>query len=271
MLEIPLKIKPTNNGWMMFLPHDMFVGRSLDLYGEFSVHEQSFFNFAYRSGAAIDVGANIGAHTLFMARRFAHVYAFEPQMMLCMLLKGNLAPHLNTTVYNAAVGNDDGILHMPQLNYTAATNNFGGFGKYLDIPKDIDLQPIQLRKLDGVEAIQKEDKIDLIKIDVEGMEKEVLEGAQATISKHKPMMYVENDKPPRAEELVKFIYNLDYRAWWHITPLFNPANLYKNNENVFGNICSFNLICTPKDSQLTVSDLLECTPDNPHLPPGCVA
>jgi len=270
-MEIKLKLKPTNNGLMVFVPHDIYIGRSLDLYGEFSVGEQEFFKFISRGGAAVDVGANIGAHSLCMARCFSHVYSFEPQEVLFRLLKANLAQFSNTTCYCSLVGNDDGVVGLPILDYTAEGNNLGGYGKgMLEYAKELPLIHIQQRALDKIEELNNEEKIDLIKVDVEGMEKDVLEGAQRLIHQHQPILYVENDKPEKAEALVRFIYNLNYKAFWHVTFLFNPNNFAGNKENVFGHTASFNLICIPNGHWLTLTGTDLCTPENPGLPKGCL-
>ena len=278
MKDIKVILGDTINGPMLYLPNDAYVGRSLDLYGEFSKGEQEFFAFAaQKGGAAIDVGANLGAHSMLMAKRYEHLFAFEPQPPLYKLLKGNLSTFLNTTTYNAACSNDEGLLWLPELNYGEA-NNFGGIGRECldgfseEQRKGIPMIKIQSRMLDRCNDIQAVDKISLIKVDVEGMEREVLEGARQTIAKHQPILYVENDKPTHSKALVDYIYNtLAYRAWWHITWLYNPANYKHNAKNVFPNIASYNLICVPEGHWVTVQNAKVCSPADPSLPEGCVA
>src|SRR5882724_8580837 len=212
MSEVTITLKPSINGPMAFLKNDSYVGRSFDLYGEFSVGEQHFFQHCARGGAAVDVGANIGAHSVMLAKKYSHLYAFEPQETLYRILKMNLALANNTTCYQAAVGNEEGVIHLPMLDYSQE-NNFGGIGKDClgpEPPKEIPMAKVQLRQLDKVEALRKEEKIDFIKIDVEGMEKEALEGAQMLLDQHKPILYVENDKAGKQEGLVRIIYNLGY-------------------------------------------------------------
>src|SRR5713226_7284487 len=104
IMEVILKAKETRHGMMLYMPRDQYVGQSIDLYGEFSREEQDFFDFVYRGGSAIDVGANIGAHAIALAKKFGHLYAFEPQGFLYQLLVANLARYPNVTIYNAVVG-----------------------------------------------------------------------------------------------------------------------------------------------------------------------
>lgn len=277
MRDVHITLGDTNNGPMLYIPTDAYVGGSLDKYGEFSAGEQEFFNFAsQRGGAAIDVGANMGAHTMAMAKRYEHVFAFEPQGVLCRLLAANLSDYKNTTIYHAAVGNNEGIIHLPEMDYSIP-NNFGAVGKEcfahidLETMKTLNMVATQLRIIDKCEAIQACEKISLIKVDVEGMEREVLEGARQTITKHQPLLYVENDKPKHSKELLDYIYNvLAYKAIWHITPLYNPANFKQNPENVFPEIVSFNLICAPEGHWAEIKNGQACTPQKPFVPEGCV-
>src|SRR2546421_599112 len=243
-MEFLLKAKQTRYGMMLFLPEDSYIGRSLDLYGEFSKEEHDFFDFIYRGGAAVDVGANIGAHSVALAATFAHVFAFEPQEVIYRLLVANLAKWHNVTTYNAAVGKSEGLIDFPVIDYTKA-GNFGAVSCN-NVPNTATVK-LQQRRLDGIDALRQEAQIDLIKVDVEGMELDVLDGAQGLIDKHRPVLYVENDQIQKTKALVNFIYNLEYRAYWHCTFLYNPKNFAGNQANVFPATASFNLICLPND------------------------
>ena len=269
-MTVDIRLKQTPLGPIMYLPHDQYVGRSIDLYQEFSSGEAAFFKFAIKGGSVIDVGANIGAHSVLFAKLADSTFAFEPQNILFRLLCANLSGYSNAYTYNAAVGNDEGIVWLPSLDYSVK-NNFGGLGVNTFKQQQVEIPTVktQLRKLDKVEAIQQCDKIDLIKVDVEGMEKDVLEGAQATIDRYRPILYVENDKPGHSRDLVTFIYNLGYRAWWHITFLYNADNPAKNTANVFPGLASFNLICLPEGHWMQINNAIECTPTNYGPPEGC--
>jgi len=51
----------------------------------------------------------------------------------------------------------------------------------------------------------------------------------------------------------------DYRPYWHLTPLFSPANFAGEPENIFGNTCSFNLLCVPRERGVVVEAMQEIT------------
>jgi hypothetical protein len=82
----------------------------------------------------------------------------------------------------------------------------------------------------------------LIKIDVEGMEGEVIAGAVRTIRQFRPLLYVENDREEKSAALIQQIMDLDYRLYWHLPPLFNPQNYFAAADNVFRGIVSINML-----------------------------
>jgi hypothetical protein len=90
---------------------------------------------------------------------------------------------------------------------------------------------------------------------VEGMEIKVLDGARDTIQKHKPLLYVENDRKENSSALIEYISTLGYKMYLHLPPLFNEDNFYKNSTNVFGNIVSLNLLCFHSTVKTNVSGL----------------
>jgi len=93
-----------------------------------------------------------------------------------------------------------------------------------------------------------------VKIDVEGMEREVIAGARATLQKFRPLMYVENDREQKAVELIRFIDSLDFVMYWHCPLMFNRDNYAGNSENIFQNIISKNMLCVPKEMDVTLTN-----------------
>src|SRR5437667_3081653 len=78
-----LRVRRCRHGVMLYNLNDVYIGTMLDLYGEFSEGEEEVFRQFLRSGmTVVEVGANIGAHTLSIARHVGpqgRVLAFEPQ------------------------------------------------------------------------------------------------------------------------------------------------------------------------------------------------
>jgi FkbM family methyltransferase len=171
---------------------------------------------------AIDGGANIGVHTIEWARHmhnWGEVIGFEAQEVVFYALAGNVAINncLNARVKLAALGEACGELAIPQPNYFQASS-FGSLeirqnaknefiGQEISY-KDESMQKIPMVSIDSLNL----NRIDFIKIDVEGMEIEVLNGAKTTLNKSKPIMLIEIIKSDRAE-LEKFVTDNGYSVF----------------------------------------------------------
>ena len=84
-----------------------------------------------------------------------------------------------------------------------------------------------------------------IKADVEGMELEILRGAEATIARCRPILYVEDDRKQNSAALRSWLISHGYRLYRHTPPLYNPENWRGSRVNVFGRTVSINLLCIP--------------------------
>lgn len=121
----------TRHGRFLANPNDTYIGRALIDYGEFSeLESQVLLQLLAHGGIAVEVGANIGAHTVALARKAGpggRVYAFEPQPVIFQNLCANLALNGLTNVYphNQACGGAPGRMRFPDINY-AVSGNFGG-------------------------------------------------------------------------------------------------------------------------------------------------
>jgi FkbM family methyltransferase len=250
-----LAIRRCRHGTMMYLSQDRYVGRSFTEYGEYSEGEVDIFRQCLRPGdVALDIGANFGSHTLPLAQLVGpsgKVFAFEPQRILFQILCGNVALNElpNVHALPVALGRAAGRTKVPALDYRGA-NNFGGIS--LGGAQGEDVPVVALDQLEVTTA-------KLIKIDVEGMELDVLAGAMATLARCRPILYVENDRAAKAEALVAQVRDAGYRMWWHMPPLFNAANFFGNPTNVFGNIVSFNMLCLPRESTTAIQGMSEIT------------
>src|SRR6266513_1753853 len=85
-------LKQCRHGQMYYNPNDVYIGRSLELYGEFSEEEVSLFEkIVSPTDVAVDVGANIGTHTVPLSRLAREVWALEPQKSIFDCLCANIA------------------------------------------------------------------------------------------------------------------------------------------------------------------------------------
>jgi len=254
----------------MYYANDRFIGLALEKYGEYSEGEIVLWRQFIRPGMIVaDIGANIGTFTVWMAKTVGptgRVYAVEPQLQIYQMLVGNLALNeiKNTLTLRGALGASVGQTNVPQVDYDLNNANFGGVSLVGDSnmlvggPGEV----IPVIPLDTIPG-----PFHFIKIDVEGMELDVLKGAVETLKRDKPILYIENDRPDKSEELIKWLLAANYRLWWHLPPAFNPKNFRKSLENVFDlnmlgqnqQLVSGNMFCVPASMSAQITGLPEIT------------
>jgi FkbM family methyltransferase len=246
------ELRMCRGGPMVYNKFDQYVGASFAKYGEFSLGEQVLFGQLVRPGAVVvEAGANIGGHTVELARLagpHGAVHAFEPQRIVFQTLCANLALNQcdNVFAYQSAVGAECGTALVPPMEPTVRAN-FGG----------VALAGVTAGESVPLVAI---DSIDLptcqfLKVDVEGMETEVLRGATGTIDVHRPILYVENDREDKSAELLTQVFDLGYDVYWHVPLLFNATNFDDETEDIFPLIRSANILCMPAESRREVVGL----------------
>jgi FkbM family methyltransferase len=128
---------------------------------------------------AIDCGAHIGYWGFDMAQRFAQVHAFEPSLPTYNCLVKNLAEFDNVTFHHMAVGDKPGRCDMREDKQRP-----GNTGSYFIAPGQ---GAIEIVTLDSFEF----PACDLLKIDVEGFELRVLQGAKHLIAEYRPVISME--------------------------------------------------------------------------------
>jgi FkbM family methyltransferase len=242
------------HGLTLYNKHDKYIGRSLELYGEFSQLEVELFEQVIRPGwLVVEAGANIGAHTVPLARlvgETGQVHAFEPQRVVFQTLCANvaLAGLTNVRCHQTAVGEGAGEIVIPPIDYRQE-NNFGGLG----LGEFKQGEKVPLVTIDSLNL----PACHFLKADVEGMELAALRGAKATIDKYRPILYVENDRQEKSAPLVRFIRELGYKLYRHRPPLFNPGNYFENQANAFGPVVSINMLCIHASVTASISGLKE--------------
>lgn len=246
------RLKRCRHGLMIYNRNDRFLGRSLEVYGEYSEGEIDLLRQIVKPGdTVLDIGANIGALTVFLAQAVGGqgvVIAFEPQRLIFQTLCGNIAVNSLTNVMclNNAVAREPGFVHVPMLN-PWTVQNFGG----LELKGRDAGERVAALTIDSLNL----PRCDLLKIDVEGMELDVVAGAAKTIAEREPVLYLENNRQEMAADLIRRIAAFGYRMFWHRPPLYNPDNFAGHPENIFGNIISRNMVCLPPSSTTAVSRL----------------
>jgi FkbM family methyltransferase len=185
------------------------------------LHALDLRRLCYGEGViAIDCGANVGVHTIEWAKHmtgWGAVLAVEAQERVFYALAGNIAINncFNARAFNAAVSSKPGTMKIPVPNYSIA-GSFGSLelkirgdktefiGQPIDYSEDkmVNVQTISLDSLNLP-------RIDLIKIDVEGMELDVLAGGANCIADQHPMLLIETIKSDK-NAMRDWLQNLGY-------------------------------------------------------------
>ena len=201
--------------------------------------------FRDKSKDALDIGVYRGVYSYKLSQHFKKIHSFEPNPLLFPYLEKNLNKIIsNIKLHNLALSNTNGVteLKLPLRSNSIFQDNIEELfqlGAATMHPKNkienYKRVPIKIKKLDDIKI---ENKIGLIKIDVEGHEKNVIQGGLETIKKNKPILLVEieerHTKTP-VIDTIKFINEIGYKAF--ISKEKNLIDIEKindySNENNF--------------------------------------
>lgn len=254
----------SKHGTFIHFRNDDPIGACLHYYGEWAQQEFDFFDqFLTAQSNVIDVGANIGTHAVYFAKKCnqGSVVAIEPQLYIFEMLAANLLINgcYNTVPVHAGASSKPGVVRMVNINpFVEHKINYGEFKINNSADKGIDTSIITL------DAYVNLNKFNLIKLDVEGLEVEVLNGAKKLLKKHQPFLYVEFNNKQGNDQLLNKIYELDYVPYWHIYTKHNPNNHNKQQKNIWEPdhyiidrdnldlMYEGNAFCVPKNSTLPI-------------------
>lgn len=203
------------------LPSDF--GRCLWVSGCFEPNETAFLASVLRPGMTfVDIGANIGLYTLLAAHIVGPegtLVAVEPSPREQVSLRDNLAAngHVAVRVRTEALGSADGTATLRVTDTAHAGHNTLGAPVYAST-RVIDEIEVQVTTFDHLVEDEVLKRIDVVKIDVEGAEQLVLDGAEASLRRFRPIVMLEMQEPSLAalgssvSEVVSFLESLDYKV-----------------------------------------------------------
>jgi FkbM family methyltransferase len=199
----------------------------------------------------LDIGANIGVHSLLfssLAGTRGQVHAFEAQRIVYQMLMGNLALNSieNVRAHCVALGGAAGQLRLPKVDYGKPWNIGGMALESGDTASQFAAgaagpayasqgEAVPVMALDSFNL----ERVDFIKLDVEGMEHDVLRGAIRTLERSRPLMQVEWMATDAGRLPLYLLEQLDYRLY----------------------VAEINLICIPAEraADITIHGLPELT------------
>lgn len=200
------------------------VGQHIELSGAYEKDElEAFFSWAeavrpgvFAGGSALDVGANVGNHAVRFSRKFREVTAFEPMAETYGLLAYNARLAGNLRCHRVAISDADGAAQLRVVEANRGASRIepsGGSG----------LETVVMRRLDSFAGECRD--VRLIKIDVEGHEAAVIEGAKAIIARDRPLIVLEGalEGPEGAlPRPLGTLRQLGYRSFFAIVRRPNP-------------------------------------------------
>jgi FkbM family methyltransferase len=165
-------------------------------------------------GVMVDVGANIGNHTLFLAKYCAtEVIAFEPFPDTCKLLESNILQNVipvNVKAYCVALSNEQKFVKMKSVEGNAGMNKICDDGNIT----------VSVCKFD--DYYSGTEPLTLIKLDCEGYEEKALMGMIETIKKHQPALFIECQTEKELMAISKILLPLGYsnKQRFNATPTY---------------------------------------------------
>ena len=232
------------DGLFLYNRLDQFVGRSIELYGEYSGQRLDLFRSIVQEGdIAVEVGAYTGLTTLALSKavgKTGAVIAIEAQRISHQMLCANLALNSVTNVYAPlmAAGEEQGQIVVPILSPNVE-NNFAALGL-----KDQEWDGGDAVPVNTVDSFELR-HCRLLVIDVEGMEVEVLRGAEATLATCAPIVHVGNHRRDRSAALVAHLQDRGYQLYWDIEPVWRAGNFARNDTNHFAETVTVGMLGLP--------------------------
>lgn len=227
-------VAETRFGRMFTLIGDTVIGRSLRLYGEFAGDEvDSILSLVNPGDHVLDLGANIGFHTLALARAVGPggaVTSVEPQRFCFQLLCANITANQLATVnaLRAAVGDVAGTCTVPLLD-PRTRHNAGATEVTLAADAGAQTDTVPLITVDSLNL----PRCNLIKIDTEGFEDRVIAGAVETIKRHHPALYIEVHDRDKLQRLTATLGPLGYGLTLHHTQFYRSINPLDEGARIF--------------------------------------
>jgi FkbM family methyltransferase len=191
------------------------IGWPIYFSGVFEQEELSICGrFLNRDSIVADIGANIGLHSVYFAdiAKNGIIYAFEPSQFTFSFLLKNAKAKNNILPLNIGLSDTNGIFSF----FDCENDALSGLKNTMRSSIRKESKVVCMRGDDFFNSLEFK-KPDFIKIDVEGLEQEVIEGLQGTIKKNYPVIFCEiykglnsNNDP---EKTVTYIASLGYKAF----------------------------------------------------------
>jgi FkbM family methyltransferase len=239
-----IELREGRHGHMLLPLKHGTLGPSIEEHAESGKQEVELFAKLVKPGAIVlDVGANIGNLTVPLAQMVGSdgvVVAFEPEPTLHKILCANLVLNSipNVITYAMVLGPCEGECDIPAFNPMPPCDFWGRPSEAAE-----ERETVPVAKLDDFQL----ERVDFIRLDVDGFESEVLEGAAETIQRNHPVLYINQGQRETPDKLMQRLVDLNYRLWWHTLPPLSPDGADGNPGSALPGALSSNLLAIHRD------------------------
>lgn len=172
----------------------------------------------------IDIGSNVGNHTIFFRNNFKKIHSFEPQKTTYKILKLNTEPYSHIKTYNYGIDTEE-----KEVTFYIPNNNNGMGRSNIIEGENVRKEKVLLKPIKDFSIKD----VGFIKIDVEGNEFPVLKSLKNILNKYKPIIGFElNYDNPNKNELLEFMFENNYKTFLVNNKIFN--NRIKNYLDILG-------------------------------------
>jgi FkbM family methyltransferase len=227
------------------------ISEYVNLYGEWCEGEIDLLRKILEPDSiAIEVGSNIGMHAVPISLICEHgtIYCYEPQRILSQILAANMAinDRTNAIIRQCAAFNEAKLEEIESCQYEQPWN-YGafsianGFSHEQTYPSPTHREPVEFVRLDDDQCLSGLKRLDLLKIDAEGSETAVIDGAQHLITKFKPAILAEANTAKGFNSLKSILDRLNYQCYWHCSRRARQNNFNLSSWLISG--ADINILC----------------------------
>lgn len=212
-----------------------YISQTIAIDGVYEIKDLELINSFLKNkfpdvlkGTCLDIGANIGNHTLFYAKYFNNIFSFEPLPMNFKLLEINTNDLKNVKIFNYAIGAENF-----SRDFFYDYRNLGG-SSFKNINHDsLNKLSLPIKKLDDLNLDLV--NVTFIKLDVEGSEIDVIKGGLNTIKKTFPIIAFEqqkNDFQNGTSKVIEELKKIGYKKFL----VSKTKPIFVNTNNIFGKL-----------------------------------
>lgn len=179
--------------------------------------------------ASVDIGANKGVYTWLLRHRSREVHAFEPNPKMYRFLERLAGDNVHVSRIALSNKNGEAILRVPGNKQFGFSNQGASLSK-VKVSDEYESITIDARRLDDLGITD----VGFIKIDVEGFEKEVLDGARETIARDRPSLLIEMEEAHTGEPIeqaIERVESMGYRGMFLRRGMLRPIEAFDSDRN----------------------------------------